>query len=81
MNWQAIVAISEIIGTVAVVISLIYVGLQIKQSTIVARSTARQAVTELMLQSSTNYGRAWTSWKTRTVGFATNLRAVALPGD
>ena len=54
MNWQAIVAISEIIGTVAVVISLIYVGLQIKQSTIVARSTARQAVTELMLQSSTN---------------------------
>jgi hypothetical protein len=54
MDWDAIAAISEIIGTTAVVISLIYVGIQIRHSTAVARSTARQSVTELMLESTSN---------------------------
>ncbi len=54
MDWDAIAAISEFIGTAAVVVSLIYVGIQIRQSTAVARSTARQSITELMLGSTSN---------------------------
>ena len=38
MNWEAIGAISEIIGAVAVVISLIYVATQIRQNTELART-------------------------------------------
>jgi hypothetical protein len=33
MNWDALVAISQIVASVGVVISLIFVGLQIKQNT------------------------------------------------
>jgi hypothetical protein len=54
MDWIAIAAISEIAGTIAVVVSLIYVGVQIKQNTTVARSTARQSVTELMVEAGSN---------------------------
>jgi len=50
MNWEAIGAVSELVGTIAVVVSLIYVGLQIRQSTTVARSATRQSVTELMIE-------------------------------
>jgi hypothetical protein len=51
MNWEAIDAVSGAIGTLVVVISLIYVGVQIKQNTKVARSATRQAITELMIDS------------------------------
>jgi hypothetical protein len=51
MNWGAVDAISGAIGTLVVVISLIYVGVQIKQNTKVARSATRQAITELMIDS------------------------------
>lgn len=33
MNWDAIAAIAEILGVVAVVVSLIYVGFQVRQNT------------------------------------------------
>jgi len=33
MNWDAITAIAEILGVVAVVVSLIYVGFQVRQNT------------------------------------------------
>ena len=39
MNWAAINAISEVIGTVAIVATLIYVAVQIRQSTSIARAT------------------------------------------
>jgi hypothetical protein len=51
MNWEAIDAISGAIGSLVVVISLIYVGIQIRQNTKVARSAARQAITELLIES------------------------------
>lgn len=54
MNWDAVAAISEIVGTTAVVVSLIYVGIQIRQITAVARSSARQSITELMLGSTSS---------------------------
>ena len=51
MNWEAIDAVSGALGALVVVISLIYVGIQIKQNTKVARSATRQAITELMIES------------------------------
>ena len=38
MNWEAIIAIAEVIGAIAVVLSLIYVATQIKQNTEASRA-------------------------------------------
>lgn len=46
MNWEAVSAISEIIGAIAVVVSLIYVAAQIRQNTKMMRSGAKQSLTE-----------------------------------
>lgn len=46
MNWDAIGAIGEIIGAVAVVASLAYVALQIRHNTTALQSTNRQALVE-----------------------------------
>jgi len=47
MNWEAIGIFAEVIGAVAVVISLLYVGIQIKQS---AASTRAQAINQVNSQ-------------------------------
>ena len=39
MNWDAIIAVAEIAGVIVVIASLIYVGVQIKQNTAIARAT------------------------------------------
>lgn len=44
MNWEAIGAIGEVVGGAVVVISLLYVARQIRQSTEQARMAAGQAV-------------------------------------
>jgi hypothetical protein len=46
MNWDAISAIAELLGAFAVLISILYLANQIRQSTEVARSTARQGIAE-----------------------------------
>ena len=46
MNWEAISAVSEIVGAVAVVVSLVYVAAQIRQNTRMMRSGAKQSLTE-----------------------------------
>ncbi len=38
MNWEAIVALSEVTGAVAVVVSLIYLAVQVKQNTDLAKT-------------------------------------------
>lgn len=50
MNWEAIGAIGEIVGAIAVVASLVYLATQIRQSTRVARSATRQAIAETAQQ-------------------------------
>ena len=40
MNWDAIGAVAEILGAIAVVVTLIYVAIQIRQGTKVARASA-----------------------------------------
>lgn len=44
-NWDAISAVSEIIGAAAVVISLIYVSVQIRQNTRAVRGSTLDAIT------------------------------------
>jgi len=46
VNWEAISTISEVIGAIAVVVSLIYLAVQVKQNTKLMRATAKQSLTE-----------------------------------
>ena len=46
INWEAIGAIGEVIGAIAVVVSIVYLALQIRQSGRVARFTAHQTLSE-----------------------------------
>lgn len=46
MNWEATSAIAEIIGVIAVVVSLVYLAVQIRQNTKVAKAATRQAIAE-----------------------------------
>jgi len=46
VNWDAIGAIGEIIGALAVVATLGYLAVQIRQNTKTARSAARQAISD-----------------------------------
>lgn len=50
MNWEAVSAVAEILGAIAVVVTLIYLAIQIRQSTKVARSATRQAIAESAAQ-------------------------------
>lgn len=47
MNWDAISAIGEIIGATAVVVTLAYLAVQIRNSTRIARSATRQAIASM----------------------------------
>jgi hypothetical protein len=40
MNWDSVGAVGEIVGALAVLITLIYLSVQIRQNTKVARSAA-----------------------------------------
>ena len=62
MNWEAISAVSEIVGAVAVVISLIYVAAQIRQNTKMMRTAAKQSLTEAsqnMIYTAINRSEEW----------------------
>lgn len=50
MTLQDYAAIGELIGAIAVVISLIYVGLQIRDNTRVNSASARHAISEFALE-------------------------------
>ena len=44
MNWQAIGAIGEVLGGIAVILTLLYLAAQIRQNTISNRQTALQTI-------------------------------------
>ena len=54
MNWDAVSAIAEVLGATAVVVTLIYLAIQIRQNTKVARSATRQAIAESAAQLGTD---------------------------
>jgi len=43
MNWDAISAIAQLVGSIAVVLSVLYLGVQVRQSTRVAKVAAQDA--------------------------------------
>ena len=49
MTWEAISNIADIVGAVAVVVSLVYVARQINQNTQASRSSTRQAIADSAL--------------------------------
>ena len=42
MNWDAIAAVSQVVGSIAVIVTLIYLARQVRQSTAALRSAATQ---------------------------------------
>ena len=46
MNWNAIVAVSQLIAAVGVILSLVFVGLQIKQNTRALQRTEHNSTME-----------------------------------
>jgi hypothetical protein len=46
INWVAVSAIVEIVGVTAVVLSLAYLAVQIRQNSNLARAATRQAIAE-----------------------------------
>ena len=55
MNWEAISAIADILGAIAVVITLIYLALQVRQNTQATRASTRHAVTESIMGPPNNF--------------------------
>ena len=49
MNWDAVGAIGEIIGALAVLVTLVYLAIQIKQNTAVARASATREIHDSLL--------------------------------
>jgi hypothetical protein len=48
MNWDAVSAISQLVGSVAVVLSVLYLGLQVHRSTRVAKLATQDAAATAM---------------------------------
>jgi len=46
MNWDAIAAVGEIVGAIAVIVTVAYLALQIRQNTAALRSTATQGASD-----------------------------------
>ena len=56
MNWEAIGAIASIIGVGLLVVSLVYVGMQINQNNKDARSQARQSLLDTFAEVNWEFG-------------------------
>lgn len=46
MNWEAISAITQILGLIVVVVTLVYLAAQVRQGNLLAKSEARQCMIE-----------------------------------
>lgn len=55
MNWDAVGAIGEIIGAVGVIVTLAYLGFQIRQNTTQLEQNERTAIAAAVSVSATNY--------------------------
>lgn len=50
MNWEAMGAVGEMVGAVGVIVSLVYLALQIRRNSNVTRSATRQAISETQIE-------------------------------
>jgi len=56
MNWEAVTAIAELIGAIAIVVSLVYVGIQINENSHEVRSATAQQATSAIADWYTSLG-------------------------
>ena len=49
MNWEAVGSAAELVGAIAVVLSLVYVAMQLRTSMLATRSAVRQASADRMI--------------------------------
>ena len=54
MNWDAIATLAELIGAAGVIVSLVYVGKQLKQTNAQSRAAAHYARSEAVLNWATS---------------------------
>ena len=47
MNWNAIGASADVIGVLAVIVSIVYLAIQVKHANSIGRANARQAVSQM----------------------------------
>lgn len=62
MNWDAIGAIAEMLAAIGVIISLLFVGLQVKKSNVEARAATIQSTTDteiMMVATFARYAEVW----------------------
>lgn len=65
MNWEAITALSQLVGSIAVVVSVLYLAIQLRSSTRVARVAAQDAAASALrdftkpLMENAELGRLW----------------------
>ncbi|MEM7099014.1 MAG: hypothetical protein AAF541_12205 [Pseudomonadota bacterium] len=50
MNWDAIGAVGEVLGAVGVIVTLVYLALQIRQNSLTTRAEIRQSLAEQQIQ-------------------------------
>lgn len=62
MNWEAIGAISEIIGAIAVVVTLVYLAIQIRQSNREARASTLQTALRFEMEATAILARHSSTW-------------------
>ena len=49
MNWEAVGAIAEILGSLTVIGTIIYLAIQVRHAAAVAKATARQSATQMSI--------------------------------
>lgn len=52
MNWEAIGASGEVVGAIAVILTLLYLAIQIRQNTRAVDETRKAAVAQMYLKAS-----------------------------
>ena len=55
MDWEYVKLILEIIGTIAIIVTLIYLAIQIRDNTRIAAANARQSISESLLGNTITY--------------------------
>lgn len=50
MDWQVIIAVSEVLGAIGVIVSLVYVGKQLRMSNLAAEAASTDQITHRFLQ-------------------------------
>ena len=57
MNWEAVVAVVEMVGLIAIVASLVYVAIQVRQNSEIINQNSTVARSAIIHETSVSYGR------------------------